>query len=75
MSVLNNFKEKQCLRILTFSKCNEKFIDQICLIYRPEEKNSNNQLVVANEVSVNVKTKNISKYDYFPVFLLYLKKA
>ena len=31
--------------------------------------------MVAKEDSVNVKTENISKYDYFPGFLLYLKKC
>ena len=36
-------------------------------------KNSKEQLVVANEVSVNVKTNNNFKYDYFPVFILCLK--
>ena len=30
--------------------------------------------MIAKEVSVNVKTKNIFKYDYFPGFLLCLKK-
>ena len=29
--------------------------------------------MIAKEVSVNVKTKNIFKYDYFPGFLLCLK--
>ena len=36
-------------------------------------KNSKEQLVVANEVSVNVKTNNNFKYDYFSVFILCLK--
>ena len=31
--------------------------------------------MVVKEVSVNVKTKNTFKYDYFPGFLLYLKNA
>ena len=31
--------------------------------------------MVANEVSVKVKTKNTFKYDYFPSFLLCLKNA
>ena len=33
--------------------------------YRPDLHNL--QTVVTNEVSVNVKTKNTFKYDYFPV--------
>ena len=40
MSVLNTFQYKHCLCILTFSKCDEEIIDQICIIYRPEEKDS-----------------------------------
>ena len=60
--------------ILTLSKCNEYYIDQICIIYRPEQKNQE-WLKVATEVSVNVKTKNSFKYDYFPGFLLCLKNA
>ena len=31
--------------------------------------------MVAKEVSVNVKTKNIFEYDYFPGYLLCLKNA
>ena len=31
--------------------------------------------MVAKQVSVNVKTKNTFKYDYFPCFVLYLKNA
>ena len=31
--------------------------------------------MVANEVSVIIKTKNTFKYDYFPSFLLYLENA
>ena len=38
MSVLNTLQYKQCLCILTLPKCNELFIDQICIIYRPKEK-------------------------------------
>ena len=38
ISVLNTLQYKQCLRILTLSKCNAYFIDQIWIIYRPEEK-------------------------------------
>ena len=33
------------------------------------------QLMVAKEVSVYVKTKNNFKYDYFPDFLLCLQNA
>ena len=33
------------------------------------------QLMVSKEVSVNVKTQNTFKYDYFPTFLLRLKNA
>ena len=50
-----------------------KFIEQICIIYRPEEKQIKKWLMVAKKVSVDVKTKNTFKYDYFPGFLLYLK--
>ena len=35
-------------------------------IYKPEEKNSEEYLVFANKVSFKVKTKNTSKYNYFP---------
>ena len=73
MSVLNTFHYKQYLFILTFSKCNG--------YYRPDlhnlqtrRKNSKELLVVANEDSANVKTKNTFKY-YFPSFLLCLKNA
>ena len=34
MSLLNTLQYKQCLCILTLPKRNEKFIDQICIIYR-----------------------------------------
>ena len=40
MSGLNTFQYKQCLCTLTLSKCNEQFIDLVCIIYRPKEKNS-----------------------------------
>ena len=40
MSVLNAFQYKQCLYILTLLKSNEQFRDQICIFYRPEQKNS-----------------------------------
>ena len=39
MSVLNTFQYKQCLCFLTLSVCNEWFVDQTWIIYRPEEKN------------------------------------
>ena len=61
MSVLNTFQYKN----VCVSLQNVIVIDQICIIYRPDEKNSR---AVANEVFVNVKTKNAFKYDYFPVF-------
>ena len=35
----------------------------IFVIYRPEEKGIEKQLVVATELSMNVKTKNTFKYD------------
>ena len=73
MSVLNTFQYKQCLRILAFSKCNER--DYRPEVKHSEEKNSKEQPVVANEVPVNVRTKNTFKYDYFPVILLSLKNA
>ena len=38
-------------------------------------KNLKELLVVAHQVSVNVKSKNTFKYDYFPDFLLCLKNA
>ena len=70
MSVLNTFQHKQYLCILTFSKCIELIMDQICIIYRLEEKKSKQYPVLANEVSVNGKTKNTLKYVSFPIFLL-----
>ena len=45
------------------------------MIYRPEDESSKEKLMVAIEVSVDVKTKNTFKYDYFPDFLLCLKNA
>ena len=57
MSVLNTFQYKQCV------SC------QNVIVYRPDEKNSRGANGL-NEVSVNVKTKNAFKYDYFTVFLL-----
>ena len=59
----------------TCTKCNEEFIDQICIIHRPEETKLKQWLMVVKEVSVNVKTGNTFKYDNFPGFLLYLKNA
>ena len=59
MSVLNTFQYKHKLCILLFEKCKEKITDQICIIYRKEEKNSKEWPVVANEVSFNVKIKKI----------------
>ena len=38
MSVLKTSQYKQFLYILTLSKCDEYFIDLICIIHRPEEK-------------------------------------
>ena len=45
------------------------------IIYRPEDESSKEKLMVASEVSVDVKTKNTFNYDYFPDFLLCLKNA
>ena len=38
LSIYQYLQHKQCLCILTLSKCNAYFIDQIWIIYRPEEK-------------------------------------
>ena len=72
MPVLNAFQYKQCLCILALTKYNEQFIDQICIMHRPEEKKIEVKLMVAKKISVNVKTENICHYDLSTGFLLYL---
>ena len=50
-------------------------------IYRPDFHNLSTRrkkierVASGNKVSVNVKTINTFKYDYFPVFQLFLKNA
>ena len=55
--------------ILTHSKCNEQFIDVICIIYRPEKKKFKKEANGCKWISVKVKTKNALKCDYFPASL------
>ena len=42
-----------------------------CIIYRPEEEKLKTLLIVTKEVSVNVKTKNTFKFNYFPGFFFF----
>ena len=50
MPVLNTFQYKQCLCILALTKYNEQFIDQICIMHRPEEKKNRSE---ANDCKEN----------------------
>ena len=69
MSLQNTFQYKQCVVYLDSCKME-------CMIYRPDlhnvqtkRKKLKKQLMATTELSINVKTKNIFKYDYLSSFL------